>query len=206
MKDKKTEEDILKFKSENKNDENVEESAEFMKLKKLVNTLLNDKIEKKYTIYTIEMAYTIKNEEISSNFEKLAKNEETLYGWFIFDESDEKLKQEILSRLKEKGLEKVATHLKKGKNEAWKRLEEIIDRYKPKKKKIWFMYFINGYTINEIAEKTYYEQRQLKRIIKSMREELITYLPYQDLKDNEIIEGEDKNENYLSYYSFLLQQ
>ena len=52
-------------------------------------------------------AFSLKNEDISSNFEKRAKNEETLYGWFIPDLSDEYLKETQIISLKEKGLEKI---------------------------------------------------------------------------------------------------
>lgn len=135
--------------------------------------------------YDLEIANAISRAEFFSAREELYRDDTTKKGKQIYYGAVVNLRK----------LQTYLIALKKGKNEAWKRLEEIIDRYKPKKKKIWFMYFINGYTINEIAEKTYYEQRQLKRIIKSMREELITYLPYQDLKDNEIIEGDDKDEN-----------
>ena len=55
----------------------------------------------------MDYAYFLKNKDISSNFEKRAKNEETLYGWFIQDERDEKLKEDMIIRLKEKGLEKI---------------------------------------------------------------------------------------------------
>jgi len=90
------------------NDENDKE-PENVKLKRLVNTLLNSKTKKKYdSIYEVDMAYFIKNEDISSNFEKRAKNEETLYGWYIPDESDECLRiGEMIMRLKAKGLEKI---------------------------------------------------------------------------------------------------
>ena len=63
----------------------------------------------------------------------------------------------------------------------------------PKKKKIWFMYFINGYSAQEISQMLPYDLRNLKRILKSMREELITYLPFQELKDNQIIEEKKDN-------------
>ena len=90
------------------NDENDKE-PENVKLKRLVNTLLNSKTKKKYdSIYEVDMAYFIKNEDISSNFEKRAKNEETLYGWYIPGESDECLRiGEMIMRLKAKGLEKI---------------------------------------------------------------------------------------------------
>ena len=59
------------------------------------------------SIYEVNYAFFIKNKEISENFEKRAKNEETLYGWFIPDENDEEIQAKRVFRLKEKGLEKI---------------------------------------------------------------------------------------------------
>ena len=79
-----------------------------MKLKTLVNTLLNNKNKKKYdSIYEVDYAFLLKNKDISANLEKRAKNEETLYGWFIPDENGEELLMKRIIRLKEKGLEKI---------------------------------------------------------------------------------------------------
>ena len=123
MEDEKKEYNIFNFdsdsddKQENENenqkknsptppyDENDKESV---KLEKLVNTLLNSKTKKLYDrIYVTDIAFLLKNEDFSSNFEKRAKNEEILYGWFIQDQSDEELLHNMVIRLKKKGLEKI---------------------------------------------------------------------------------------------------
>ena len=131
MKNEKKEEDIFKFESDSddnqenqneeenysnqkknssspSNDEKEKESDESVKLKTLVNTLLNNKNRKKYdSIYEVDYAFLLKNKDISANLEKRAKNEETLYGWFIPDENGEELLMKRIIRLKEKGLEKI---------------------------------------------------------------------------------------------------
>ena len=130
MKDEKKEKDIFKFDSDSDDNENEneeenysnqqknsqspsndgknEESDEAKKLRTLVNKLLNGKNKKKYdSIYETDYAYFLKNKDISSNFEKRAKNEETLYGWFIPHKNDDELKVEMVIRLREKGLEKI---------------------------------------------------------------------------------------------------
>ena len=88
------------------NDEK-KKSPEAEKLEKHVNELLNKNKKKYDTIYETYYAFFIKNEEISSKFEKRAKNEETLYGYFIPDDNDEELLEKRIMRLKEKGLEKL---------------------------------------------------------------------------------------------------
>ena len=133
MKDEKKEDNIFKFDSESdddqednnsklkeKIDKNKEEnyssqtknspspSKESLQLETLVNALLNSKNKKNYDpIYVTDMAFLLKNNDRFSNFEKRAKNEETLYGWFIPDENDEELFGEMIIRLKKKGLEKI---------------------------------------------------------------------------------------------------
>ena len=89
------------------NDEKDKGSDEYLKLETLVNTLLNKKKKKYMSIYEVNYAFFIKNKDISANFEKSAKNEETLYGWFIPDENDEEIQAKRVFRLKEKGLEKI---------------------------------------------------------------------------------------------------
>ena len=91
------------------NDGKNEESDEAKKLRTLVNKLLNfGKSKKKYDIiYETDYAFFLKNKDISSNFEKRAKNEETLYGWFIPHKNDDELMEKMIMRLRDKGLEKI---------------------------------------------------------------------------------------------------
>ncbi len=127
--------------------------------------------------YELEIANTISRSEFFAAREEMYRDDKTKKGKTIYFGAVVNLRK----------LQSYLIALKKGKNEAWSRLETIIDRYKPKKKKIWFMYFINGYSIQDIATNLPYDLRNLKRIIKAMREELITYLPYEELKDQEVI-------------------
>ena len=132
--------------------------------------------------YDLEIANVVSRSEFFAAREEMYRDDNTKKGKNIYFGAVVNLRK----------LQAYLIALKKGKNDAWQRLETIIDRYKPKKKKIWFMYFINGYSIQDIAIMLPYDLRNLKRIIKSMREELITYLPYEELKDQEVIkEGED---------------
>lgn len=96
-----------------------------------------------------------------------------------------------------KKIEAYLVALKKGKNNAWERLDRILSTYNPKRKKIRIMYFISGYSVRAISEAIPYELRNLKRIIKGMREELITYLPFEEfiLKDNELEEDEEESQS-----------
>ena len=128
--------------------------------------------------YELEIANVISKSEFFAAREEMFRDDRTKNGKSVYFSAVVNLRR----------LQAYLIALKKGKNEAWQRLEVIIDRYKPKKKKIWFMYFINGYSIQEIATNLPYDLRNLKRIIKSMREELITYLPYE-----EEIKEEDDN-------------
>ena len=87
---------------------NDKKGNESLQLDTLVNALLNSKTKKDYEpIYVAYMVFSLKNNDRFSNFEKRAKNEETLYGWFIPDENDEELFVKMIIRLKEKGLEKI---------------------------------------------------------------------------------------------------
>lgn len=133
--------------------------------------------------YELEIANTISRAEFFAAREEMYRDDKTQKGKKIYFGAVVNLRK----------LQTYLNALKKGKNSAWSRLEEIVDRYKPKKKKIWFMYFINGYSAQEISQMLPYDLRNLKRILKSMREELITYLPFQELKDNQIIEEKKDN-------------
>lgn len=65
--------------------------------------------------------------------------------------------------------------LTKGKNETYESLEKILETYNPKYKKIWLMYFIGQQTYEEISSKTYYSYNNVKKIIKKLRKDLISY-------------------------------
>ena len=84
-----------------------EENRENAQLKSLVNKLVNDNKKGEYNKYELDFAYSLKNKDISSYFEKRAQNEETLYGYYSLDDYDEKKCQEIIIRLKEKGFEDI---------------------------------------------------------------------------------------------------
>ena len=77
----------------------------------IFNTLFNDTKDEYRSIYEPYTIYSLKNKNIISNFEKRAKNEQTLYGWF-----DPKLRDEYqiditIKSLKEKGLEKIENEI-----------------------------------------------------------------------------------------------
>ena len=104
------------YSNQNKNSPspaNNKKHKELVLLETLVETLLNSKTKKEYDpIFVTDMAFYLKNKDRYSNFEKRAKNEKTLYGWFILDESDDEiLFEERVNRLKEKGLEKIGQEI-----------------------------------------------------------------------------------------------
>ena len=111
LKEKLDENEEENYSSQTKNSpspSNDKKNKEVLQLETLVNALLNSKTKSKYDpIYVTKMAYYLKNNDRFSNFEKRAKNEETLYGWFIPDDNDEELFSNMIIRLKEKGLEKI---------------------------------------------------------------------------------------------------
>ena len=111
LKEKLDENEEENYSSQTKNSpspSNDKKNKEVLQLETLVNALLNSKTKNKYApIYVTKMAYYLKNNDRFSNFEKRAKNEETLYGWFIPDDNDEELFSNMIIRLKEKGLEKI---------------------------------------------------------------------------------------------------
>lgn len=65
--------------------------------------------------------------------------------------------------------------LTKGKNETYEALENILETYSPKYKKIWLMYFIGQQTYEEISSKSCYSYNNVKRVIKKLRKDLIDY-------------------------------
>jgi len=98
-------ENIIKKNSSNpSNDENDKELSQ---LKSLVNKLLNDNRKKGYDKYELDFAYSLKNKDFSLNFENLAQNEETLYGYYRLDDYDEKKLEEIIIRLKDKSFQEI---------------------------------------------------------------------------------------------------
>ena len=111
LKEKMDENEEENYSSQTKNSpspSNNKKNKEVLQLETLVNALLNSKTKNKYDpIYVTDMAYYLKNNDRFSNFEKRAKNEETLYGWFIPDDNDEELFQNMIIRLKEKDFEKI---------------------------------------------------------------------------------------------------
>ena len=86
-------------------------SPDYAELQFHFNTLFNDTSKKlntnETTMYEIEKAYSLKNQYISLNFEKREKNEVSAYGWYSSEVTDDKKVDELVSRLKSKGLEKI---------------------------------------------------------------------------------------------------
>ena len=83
-------------------------TAEFKELSFHFNTIFNDISQKSVSsdskIYEIDRAYSLKNQYIALNFEKREQTEITSYGWFISETNDEKKFEELVYRLKSKGL------------------------------------------------------------------------------------------------------
>ncbi|MGN0961000.1 MAG: hypothetical protein ACI4PF_02230 [Christensenellales bacterium] len=131
--------------------------------------------------YDLEISNAISMSELYSAREKMYRDNKTKKGKSAYFGAVVNLKK----------LEVYLNALKKGKNDALERLDTITEKYNTKKKNIWVMYFINGYSIKDISKIIPYDYRNLKRIIKSMKEDLITYLPYEDLKDIKVEEDEE---------------
>ena len=97
------------------NDETVSplepNSPDYAELQFHFNTLFNDTSKKlnsaETTMYEIEKAYSLKNQYIALNFEKREMNEVSAYGWYSSDVTDDKKIDELVNRLKSKGLEKI---------------------------------------------------------------------------------------------------
>lgn len=132
--------------------------------------------------YDLEIANTISRSEFFSAREEMYRDDKTKQGKKTYFGAIVNLRK----------LQVYLNALKKGKNEAWSRLEQVVNQYKPKRKQMWFMYFINGYSIQEIAEMLPYDPRNLRRIIKAMKEELVTYLTYEDLEDKTITTADEQ--------------
>lgn len=93
-------------------------TAEFKELSFHFNTIFNDISQKSVSsdskIYEIDRAYSLKNQYIALNFEKREQTEITSYGWFISETNDEKKFEELVYRLKSKGLEKLENEINVG--------------------------------------------------------------------------------------------
>ncbi len=77
------------------------------------------------------------------------------------------------ARIDEEKLKVFIQQLTAGKNETWQSLEQILEIYNPKYKKIWLMYFISQYTYEEIAQKTNYSVDGVNFIIQKLKKDLI---------------------------------
>ena len=101
--------------NEEKNNPIEVNSEEFKEIKFHFNTIFNDISQGNQSsdqkIYEIEKAFSLKNQYISLNFEKREMNEVSSYGWFISDTSDDKKFDELIYKLKTKGLEKIESDI-----------------------------------------------------------------------------------------------
>ncbi len=86
-------------------------SPDYAELQFHFNTLFNDTSKKmnanETTMYEIEKAYSLKNQYIALNFEKREMNEISAYGWYSSEVTDDKKIDELVNRLKTKGIEKI---------------------------------------------------------------------------------------------------
>ena len=82
-----------------------ENSPEFVEIQTYFNTLLNDNSRKEK--YEPEYYFSLKNQKLELNFEKLGKNEEIKYGWFNLEYIVEKNIEEFVNNVKAEGLEEI---------------------------------------------------------------------------------------------------
>ena len=79
------------------------------------NTIFNDITQKtnnsEQKIYEIDSVYSLKNQYISLNFEKREMNEVTSYGWYSSETPDDKKFEDLVFRLRTKGLEKIENEI-----------------------------------------------------------------------------------------------
>ena len=66
-------------------------------------------------------------------------------------------------------------NVNKTKKEVMDGLNHVLDRYSPKKKRIWIMYFIEQATTQEIANEMNYVSRNVEYIISEFRRDLEEY-------------------------------
>lgn len=85
-------------------------------------------------------------------------------------------KQYISAAIDEKKLTIYRARLIETKNEIYAAIEPLLKTYRPKYREIWVLHFIQGHPIEEIAIVTKYADRHVKRIIASMRRDLIAYV------------------------------
>ena len=90
-------------------------SEEFKEIKFHFNTIFHDITQKtnnsEQKILEIDRAYSLKNQYISLNFEKREMNEVTSYGWYSSESSDDKRFDDLVFRLRTKGLEKIENEI-----------------------------------------------------------------------------------------------
>lgn len=65
--------------------------------------------------------------------------------------------------------------LTNGKNETFEALEDLLNTYNAKYKKIWLMFFIGHQTYEDIAANTHYSYNNVRKIISRLRQDLIDY-------------------------------
>ena len=78
--------------------------------------------------------------------------------------------------IEERKLTIYRARLVEAKNEIYAAIEPLLKTYRTRYREIWVMHFIQGHTIEEIAQATKYADRHVKRIVASMRQDLIAYI------------------------------
>lgn len=160
-------------------------SEEIKQIKNVKNPA--DNYRKTLFNYDLEIANVISQSKFFAAREEMYRDDKTTKGKNAYY-------QAVITLRK---LQTFLNALKQAKNETWEDLDKIVSRYNSKYKKIWLLYFIEDYTIQEVAEAIPYDLRNLKRIIKSMKQDLITYLPYECIafqKGENIDEDEEESE------------
>ena len=101
--------------NEEKNNPIPTNTEEFKEIQFHFNTIFNDISQKTNNpdqkIYEIDKAFSLKNKYISLNFEKREMNEVTSYGWYSSESSDDKKFDDLVFKLKTKGLEKIENEI-----------------------------------------------------------------------------------------------
>ena len=101
--------------NEEKNTPIDPKSQEFKEVQFHFNTIFNDITQKtnnsEQKIYEIDSVYSLKNQYISLNFEKREMNEVTSYGWYSSETPDDKKFEDLVFRLRTKGLEKIENEI-----------------------------------------------------------------------------------------------
>ena len=84
------------------------DTDEYLELQFHFNTIFNDILRQNSSdqkIFGIDRAFSIKNKYISLNFSKREPREITAYGWYDSNTNDEKKFEDLIYRLKSKGIE-----------------------------------------------------------------------------------------------------